>query len=807
MWLRWSWRDLRRRWVQVGAIAAIIALGSGIYSGFVSTGTWQRTSYDESYAALNMYDLHVALSAGSYVSAAELEGAIRSIPQADRLHDVDERLVVKTQVDASTPTETILVPGRIVGVDVANDGPKVARVSAERGRTLRASDQGTSNAVLDYHFADHFELPPTGTLTVSGDTELKYVGQGISPEYFFIRGEQGNLLAEANYAVLFAPLAVAQELSGRPGQANDAVLTLRPGAPTSKIAGEIRDALTAQFPGVGVDITRRSQDAALRILYDGIDGDQKIYNVLALLTLAGAAFAAFNLAGRMVEAQRREIGIGMALGVAPARLAIRPTLVGAQIALLGAALGVAVGLLVGWLMAGVLETYLPLPVWRFPFQWDIYARGAALGFVMPFVATLWPVWRAVRVTPLEAIRTGALAPTRVSVLSRIPLPGNTLEQMPLRNVLRTPRRSLLTALGIAAVLTVLVGVVGMLDSFSETIARTESETLRQSPERLTVDLDGFVPITSPVVTAVSDNPEVGRAEPNLRVAGRIAHRGTRVDMLINLLDLDEGVWTPTLHDRVPADGLPGIVISTKAARDLEVAPGDRVALRHPLVTGPASFEYVRSPVRILATTTLPTRFSAFMDIADAHLLGLTGVTNTMSVEPAAGVPEADVRRALFEQPGVASVQPVRALTETVSTELDRSKSILYIVEGIVLLLALLIAFNSASINTDERARDHATMFAFGLPVRRVLRMGVIESLLIGIVSTVLGIAGGLILLDWLINSLFASTFPDLGVVVELAPRTVVITAALGIGVVALAPLLGARRIRQMDIPSTLRVVE
>ena len=32
----------------------------------------------------------------------------------------------------------------------------------------------------------------------------------------------------------------------------------------------------------------------------------------------------------------------------------------------------------------------------------------------------------------------------------------------------------------------------------------------------------------------------------------------------------------------------------------------------------------------------------------------------------------------------------------------------------MLLLALLIAFNTASINADERAREEATMFAFGL---------------------------------------------------------------------------------------------
>ena len=31
MWMKWSWRDLRSRWVQVVVIALIIALGVGAY--------------------------------------------------------------------------------------------------------------------------------------------------------------------------------------------------------------------------------------------------------------------------------------------------------------------------------------------------------------------------------------------------------------------------------------------------------------------------------------------------------------------------------------------------------------------------------------------------------------------------------------------------------------------------------------------------------------------------------------------------------------------------------------------------------
>ena len=49
--------------------------------------------------------------------------------------------------------------------------------------------------------------------------------------------------------------------------------------------------------------------------------------------------------------------------------------------------------------------------------------------------------------------------------------------------------------------------------------------------------------------------------------------------------------------------------------------------------------------------------------------------------------------------------------------------------------------------------------------------------------------------------------PELLVEPTLSASTIAVTLALGVGVVALAPLLGARRERHLDIPAALRVVE
>jgi putative ABC transport system permease protein len=807
-WLRWSWRDLRSRWPQVAAIALIIALGSGLYSGLSSSTQWRRLSYDDAFRRLGMYDLRVGLTESSFADASRLDAIARSIPHASAIEHAETRLVVPTQVDASVKGKTILVPGRLVGLPVGASGPPLTKVVAKRGRELTASDAGTGRAVLDFHFADYYHLPPATTVRLSSGATLHVVGQGLAPEYLMIRTDSGSPFAQSSYAVLFTSIQDVQALSGRPGQANDVVMTLRPGTSSALVARELRAAFARELPDVGVTVKGPRGDKTYQTLYDDIDSDQTMYMVLALLVLFGAAFAAFNLTGRIVQAQRREIGIGMSLGTPPRLLAIRPLLVAFEVAALGAGFGIGVGIVVGNLMRSVNEQYFPLPQWHTPFQFGTFAVGAALGLVLPFVATILPVRAAVKVTPVEAIRTGPeQRHGRMPRLARIPLPGRTTSQMPFRNLLRTPRRTLMTAFGIAAAIAVLVAVAGLVDSTTGAVDIADHEFLGRGSNRLLFDLQQPMPADAPTVQSIRSSPLVSKTQSELRVGGTLAPNGKKIDVIINAMPLDGTVWHPTIHDRTPAAGLPGIVLTDKAAGDLGVEPGDTVTLRHPKRSGLTTFRLVDSKVRVIGTARMPVRYVVYMDTHDTGMMNLAGIVNFVVVRPAPGASAGAIERAFFGKAGVTSVVEARDFIDSIRDTLGSLVDVLTIVEIAVLLLALLIAFNSASINSDERRRDNATMFAFGLPLRRVFDMTVVEHILLGVLGTALGLVFGRLLLQWMVTSLVAGTFPDFGIQTTLSTQSIVVALGLGVLAVASAPLFTIRRMRRMDISSTLRVVE
>jgi len=183
---------------------------------------------------------------------------------------------------------------------------------------------------------------------------------------------------------------------------------------------------------------------------------------------------------------------------------------------------------------------------------------------------------------------------------------------------------------------------------------------------------------------------------------------------------------------------------------------------------------------------------------------LTGTANQVVVLPSGTA--ADLERAVFGQPGVSSVDAAAAFADVLDNALAQFTGILRVIEVATLLLALLIAFNTAGITADERTREHATMFAFGLTPRVVLGIAVAENAVIGLLGTLAGIAGGYVGLRYIVSG-FGEVTPDLLVRPTLSTTTIVAVLLLGTSIVALAPLLGLRRQRRMDIPAALRVVE
>ena len=139
--IRWSLRDLRERKFQVIAISLIIGLGTGAFVGLSSTTPWRQYAFDQSNEKLHMFDLKMELALGSWVNQTKLKSVLNELSHADWINAMEFRVIFPTSVNASTKNQTILVNGRLIGINVSSGSENLAvnGIKIVDGRDIKAS--------------------------------------------------------------------------------------------------------------------------------------------------------------------------------------------------------------------------------------------------------------------------------------------------------------------------------------------------------------------------------------------------------------------------------------------------------------------------------------------------------------------------------------------------------------------------------------------------------------------------------------------------------------------------------------------
>ncbi|MEO1057352.1 MAG: FtsX-like permease family protein [Actinomycetota bacterium] len=112
--------------------------------------------------------------------------------------------------------------------------------------------------------------------------------------------------------------------------------------------------------------------------------------------------------------------------------------------------------------------------------------------------------------------------------------------------------------------------------------------------------------------------------------------------------------------------------------------------------------------------------------------------------------------------------------------------------------------NVFQITIGQRLRELALMRAVGASGRQVRRMIVGEALILGIVATILGVFGGLLVARLLIAAFNAAGagFPSSATIIQ--PRTVIIAFLVGVGITMLSVLVPSRRAARIPPVAAMR---
>ena len=189
------------------------------------------------------------------------------------------------------------------------------------------------------------------------------------------------------------PLATAQELSSKKNVVTAVHVLTRPGIDPHDVA----EGLEREHPRL-VAIESAADYGKVDQGFEILDA---INLAISLLAVGIGAIGVMNTMIMSVFERTREIGVLRAVGWRGSRIARMILLESAALCVLGACAGVVLGVAASRaiLLVPAVSSFLT-PAYAAP----VFVRALAVGLAVALVGALYPVFRAVRLSPLEALR-------------------------------------------------------------------------------------------------------------------------------------------------------------------------------------------------------------------------------------------------------------------------------------------------------------------------------------------------------------------------------------------------------------------
>lgn len=778
-------RDLWRLRGQVLAIALVMASGVGVLVMSLTTvesleetaiAYYERYRFGHVFARVERAPEHLA-------------ERLREIPGVQA---VETRVVRTAVLDIEGFEEPVI--GQLVSIPERSE-PRVNRLALRGGRlpTLGHPDE----AVLTEPFAQAHGLGPGSRLraVINGRwRELTVVGIALSPEYVYAIGPGALMPDDRRFGVLWMGHEALQAAFDLDGAFNDVSLALLRGTDPEAVIDRV-DRILSRYGGIGA--YARADQLSNWFLMSEIDQHHTLATILPTIFLAVAAFLTHMVLGRLIAVERSEIGLLKAFGY-------RNRDIAAHYARFALGIGAA-GVLLGWSLGywlGLYHTRLYADFYHFPFllfrpgpRAFVIAGTVSLGAAL--IGALAAVRGAATLPPAEAMRPPAPPLFRRTALSELGL-VQRLDQptrILLRQVIRWPGRSFITAAGIGMSVAVLVTSMQWLDAINHMV---DVYFLQAQGQDVSV---GFAePRSGEIERDVARLPGVRATEPMRAVPAKLRHGWREQREALQGLPARQQLYH--VYDaegralELPPDGL---VISTMLAKLLDVRVGDRVTVevlegRRPVVEVPvvATFEtYIGSP--------------AYMDIGALGRLmrerpSVTAVH--LSVDPL-------VRGTLFRElkalPRVSSVTVREAAVQTFHETM--AQTITIFVSFFIIFacsLAFGVTYNAARIALSERGRELATLRVLGFTRAEISYILLGEVALLTFVALPLGCLVGLGLASLIVHAFETELYR---VPLVILPETYGWAMLIGVAATAVSAFLVRRRVDRLDLIAVLKTRE
>ncbi|WP_455140830.1 ABC transporter permease [Candidatus Hodarchaeum mangrovi] len=662
--------------------------------------------------------------------------------------------------------------------------PDVNGIEILEGREFTLASQYQNVCYVEGHLGEYWKLKENDFIGL-GDQNIPFQVLGIvaSPEYLMNMGSYADLLpSPRRFGVIFLPLRVAQSILNVQGKVNEISVKLDWSLSQKErkdIANQLKTFLEDEKGlklGEPVDL---DEQVAYWLLRMDIQEARELGYVLPIILLGMAMWGLYVLLGRMVVAERKDIGVAQALGYS--RKTIILQYVG--IALLISIIGTVIGTLLGVIIASQFSpAYAKTVTVLFPVYTRMDPIVIGAGFILGIITGLFggylPVRNAIQPLPAESLRfdpslhiTSGQIPLLERILKRFRIKLRTTGfKLPLRNFFRSKKRTFSSIIGVIISVSLISCMFAMFESMNIALSIQYQDI---EDWDLRVDFSEVPTNSSKIVSAIKQIDGVTAGTYSLTSGATIFSNfssNTKTIQLIGLKDSD-GYLGHAFEFKSGTYDPEGIILSVPVAEKLKVKVDDIVSLEIPKLTKLVSTAPLRAHFEMVNVSF---QISGIIDEFNG-LVSYLGLDKLKIVSNFPGDPANSILLKV-ENPTIEKLNEIRSTIKekynynvrNIFTKEEQTSDLLvlmnamyyivYAIVGFAMALAIIMVYNTVYINLQEQQREIATLLTIGTPNRRIIRNVTIENLIVTVIGSVLGLIFGWVLLWFMMDVVLEMEF-------------------------------------------------
>jgi len=706
------------------AIAIVLVIASGVAMSVMSLSTLlslegTRSAYYERYRFAQVF-------ASFKRGPLTLESRIQHIPGVAR---VEMRIV--ENVNLIVPGLREPAVGKLISIPDQGQ-PGLNQLYLRRGRM---PEPGRLEVLVGESFATEHNFNPGDSVEaiMNGSLrKLNIVGIVLSPEYI-VEMNPGDMLPDfKRFGLFWVPRTEMEAAFDMEGACNDLSLTLMRGANEADVIRRL-DNLLDDWGGIGS--YGRDDQLSHSFIADELDGLKAMGFVAPIIFMVVAAFLVNMVMTRVIAMQREQIAALKAFGYYNLEVGWHYCKMVSFIVGIGVISGTLLGVWMGQGLAAMYAKFFKFPLFYFEFNLRTAIITAVLSAAAALIGTLNSLRSAIDLPPAEAMRPAPPGKYTQSFLERNGL-QNWLPQtwrMILRQFRRQPIKALLSTMGIAAAVGVLV-----LGSFSNDALDFLIDFQFRQAQRQDLWVNLIEPTSVDVIHDFQHIKGVRQVEAFRGLSVRLNHgprsKRTSIMGLGDHRKIFRVVNQAGVDQELSNDGL---VMSESLADSLELKMGDEVLVE--VLEG-------KRPVTTLKVT------GTIDDLSGSNVYVPLGMVNRIAQEGpkiSGAWMTVDneyidhVYYQLKETPYVVGVNAKEATIESFNKTIAESQlQMQMFVYGFAIVIAAGVVYNTARITLSERDRELATMRVLGFTLNEISVVLLGELAILTLAAIPIGLAFG-----------------------------------------------------------------